>query len=485
MKQSVACRARNRVSFFLLAGALACSGCNGTATEGGSVIVTPPTPSPSPSPSPTPSPTTYVGAVYAGANYVGSNNGFDIDGNYVVAFGRDSAGALSLIDYYETGGKGSGGIRTSTTPPRLNPLISEDSILAVDDRFLIVVNAGTNNVTSFRINPDFTLTRADVEPSGGTAPISLAYRNGVIYVANADEDGTFTAPPNQSGNITAMRLDTATGALTRIAGAVSLRGRPADLEVTPDGSHLLVSSLNASSPQLPQPTAAEISSFAIDAGGSLAATPAGTAQSTPLNNAAGRNLPNAIGIETWAVGGRQFVIAAEARTVSSTGVPAANFAAVQTGSVSTWEIAANGTLLPRSQDFLLGASPASGPIQASFLAYSPIYSTFWATSTAGATISGFGLNPDGTIARGGIVASGTAVDPSAPSPLANADGYSDLAISRDGRWLYQLVGLKGRIDVYEIDTLVATNIARRQQVTSGILPTDNLQGLVAVDARTR
>ena len=55
-----------------------------------------------------------------------------------------------------------------------------------------------------------------------------------------------------------------------------------------------------------------------------------------------------------------------------------------------------------------------------------------------------------------------------------------MAISADGRWLYQLVGLKGRVDVYEIDTLVATNIARRQQVTTGLLPMDNLQGLVSV-----
>lgn len=453
------------------------SSCGGDSSSGGgsAVVVPPSAPTPTPPPPPPPA-ATYVGAVYAGTN----NNG--PGGNWVVGFGRRADGTLAPLDLYETGGAGRAS--SSSTPPRLNSLIAEDSIIAVNDRYLLVVNAGSNDITSFRINSDYSLSRIDVEPSGGTAPISLAHRNGVVYVANADEDGNFTAPPNQSGNITAMTIDPATGALTRIAGfSLSLRGRPADLEVTPDGGWLLVSSLNAASPQLPQPTAAEISSFRIQSDGTLAAAPVGTGMSTQIGNAAGRNLPNAIGIETWSAGGRQFAIAAEARTVSSAGVPSATFATVQTASVSTWEIAADGSFLPRSQDFMLGPTTSSGPIQAGFLVYSPIYSTFWVNTTAGATISGYGMNADGSISVSGvngIVASGIAVDPVAASPLANADGFSDMAISADGRWLYQLVGLKGRVDVYEIDTLVATNIARRQQVTTGLLPMDNLQGLVSV-----
>ena len=398
----------------------------------------------------------------------------------MVGFGRRADGTLVPLEMHETGGVGRASL--STSPPRLNSLIAEDSIIAVDNQFLLVVNAGTNDVSCFRINGDFSLTRTSIVASGGTMPISLAYHNGVVYVANADEDGVFTAPPNQSGNITALRLDLSTGQLSRISGfSLSLHGRPADLEVTPDGAYLIASSLNAGSALLPQPTAAEVSSFRIQPDGTLAATPSGTAMSTQFGNAPGRNLPNAIGIETFAAAGRQFVIAAEARTASSMGVPAATFAAVQTGSVSTWELAPDGSFIARSSDFLLGPSVTSGPLQPGFLAYSPVYSTFWVATSAGATISGFGLNDDGTIARGEMLASGIAVDPSAASPLANADGYVDLAISPDGRWLYQLVGLKGRIDVYEVDTLVAFNIARRQQVTTGLLPIDNLQGLVAVE----
>jgi 6-phosphogluconolactonase (cycloisomerase 2 family) len=461
--------------------ALAVAACGG---GGAGSPPSPPSPPVSPPPPPPPPPP-FLGAVYAGSDHVGNSSGTDIPENYVLAYRSDAGGNLTLINSYQTGGIGSGGVPAPNRPRRINPLSSEDSLIAVDNRYLLVVNAGSNTVTSFRINSDFTLSRVDVEGSGGVMPISLAYWNGVVYVANADEDGTFTSPANQSGNITAMRLDSTTGELTPIAGfSLALRGRPGDLEVTPDGAFLLVSALNASSPLLPQPTARQVSSFRILADGALASTPAGTGQSTELNNSAGRNLPNTIGIETYAQGGRQFVIAAEARTVSSTGTPAATFASVQTGSVSTWEIAASGVLIPRSQDFRLGPSLTSGPLQAGYLAYSPVYSTFWATTSAGATISGYGLQTDGAIAQGETVASGGAVNPASPTPLAGADGFGDVAVSPGGRWLYQIVGLQGRIDVYEIDTLVAFNIARRHQIASGILPTDTLQGLAVVAPRT-
>ena len=473
----------NQTKYAVLASIMVLAGCNGDpALVVGSVSNTPPVPVPAPTPTPTPpssSPTTeYAGAVYAGTNSNGP------DGNWVVGFGRRSDGTLVPLDAYDTGGVGRASF--SVTPPRLNSLISEDSIIAIDDRFVLVVNAGTNDVSCLRINAGFSLTLTDIETSGGVAPISLAYRNGVVYVANADEDGIFTAPPDQSGNITAMRLDVSTGKLTPIAGfSLSLHGRPADMEVTPDGQYLVVSSVNAGSPQLPQPTAAEVSTFRIQTDGTLALLPSGTGMSTQLNNAAGRNLPNAIGIKTYADGGRQFVIAAEARTVSSAGVPATGFGSLQTGSVSTWEIAGDGTLLPRSQDSMLGPSFTSGPTQAGFLAYSSVYGpTFWVASSAGAMITGLGTYSDGTLSVNEGVARGIPADPAAASPLANADGYVDVATSRDGVWLYQLVGLKGRVDVYEIDGLVAYNISRRQQVTTGLLPMDNLQGLVSVEAVT-
>jgi 6-phosphogluconolactonase (cycloisomerase 2 family) len=395
----------------------------------------------------------------------------------VVGFGRRTDGTLVPLGAYSTGGTGRAAPASSS--PRLNSLLAEDSIIAVGDRHLLVVNAGSNDVASFRINGDFSLTRVDVEASGGTSPVSLAHRNGVVYVANADEDGVFASPGHQVGNITAMRLDSETGQLTRIPGfSVSVGARPADLEVSTDGAFLVASAINAGSPALPQPRGAEVTTFRINADGTLAATPSGTGMSTELNNAAGRNLPNAIGIETYTRGGRQFVVAAETRTVSSTGAPATNFSTVQTGSVSTWEITSTGTLVPKTQDFRLGPTLSSGPLQPGFIAYSQPYELAMVASTSGAALTGIVLDNDGAVsfAGAGYFIQGKGVEPSSSTPLVGTDGYMDVAFTPDGNFLYQLVGLKSRIDVYQI----VFSLEPQQQATSSLLPADNLQGLVVV-----
>lgn len=431
-----------------------------------------PTPSPAPAPTPSPTPTAdFVGAVYAGTNNFGPA------GNWVAGFGRRPDGTLVPLDVYETGGTGRGTF--TLDPPRLNPLVAEDTIITVDNRFLLVVNAGTNDVTSFRINSNYSLTQIDREPSGGTSPVSLAYRGGVIYVANADEDGTFTGPIDQSGNITALRLDPATGQLTRIAGfSLSLRARPADLEVTADGAFLVVSAFNAGAPNLPQPAAAEVSTFRIQPDGTLAPTPSGTGMSTQSNNGAGRHLPSATGIEVFTRGSRQFLIAAEARKITSAGT-FATFATMQTGSVSTWEIDANGSLVPRSQDFLLGPSLTSGPTDSSFVAYNFGYGFASIASSTSAAITSIAFDDQGIvtlIANDGYQLRGTPADPGAASPLANADGFVDLAFDPTDNFLYQLAGLKGRIDTYAI----VFSYEPKQQLTTGLLPRDNLQGLVVI-----
>ena len=73
-----------------------------------------------------------------GAVYVQTNA---LDGNEVAAFGRNLDGTLFHIGDYATGGLGStefdGG-------EGLDPLISADSVIAVqDEQFLVTVNAGS------------------------------------------------------------------------------------------------------------------------------------------------------------------------------------------------------------------------------------------------------------------------------------------------------------------------------------------------------
>jgi hypothetical protein len=96
----------------------------------------------------------FTGAVYARTN--AQQNG-------LVAYGRNADGTLAYIGEYLSGGAGG----------RLNdggagdPLISQHSVLNVGNRFVLQVNAGSNTVSSFRVNKDFSLTLISVVPSAG------------------------------------------------------------------------------------------------------------------------------------------------------------------------------------------------------------------------------------------------------------------------------------------------------------------------------
>ena len=417
------------------------------------------------------------GSVFVGAVYAGTNK---VSGNSIVAFGRNADGTLVPIAEYQTGGLG--GVFDGGSDG-LDPLIAEDAIVAVDNRFLLAVNPGSNSISSLRINSDLSLSLVGTASTGGVGPVSIAYRNGLVYVANADSDGVFAGPPDQRGNITGLRFDTGSGQLTPIANSTrQLDNRPSDVEFSPDGTHLLVSSVNAGSARLAGGADAELVVYGVQADGSLTSLSQSTATSTLRGNAARRNLPTSIGFEVVDVGSRTFVIASEAREFLSTGEPG-SLPTFQTASVSTWELTANGSLTPRSQDVLTGPSITTGPASptsACWIVVAPDRSFFWVTHASGAVISSFRLNPDGTISLiNGRAAVGSPAVVGA-TPLASADGLIDIAISSDGRYVYQLLGLRGSINVYSVGANAALSPLQR---ASGILPLTNLAGLVSVDRR--
>ena len=65
-------------------------------------------------------------------------------------------------------------------------------------------------------------------------------------------------------------------------------------------------------------------------------------------------------------------------------------------------------------------------------------------------------------------------------PRWQALGFIDIAVSSDGRYVYQLLGLRGSINVYGVG---ASGALSPLQKASGILPLTNLAGLVSVDRR--
>jgi 6-phosphogluconolactonase len=109
-----------------------------------------------------------AGAVYAMTNAAGDNQ--------VVIFTRNGDGLLTLADSVSTGGLGDGII--------LDPLGSQNSlVLTGDNRFLLAVNAGSNNISVFRVESD-GLELTDVVASGGELPVSLALFHDLVYVLN-------------------------------------------------------------------------------------------------------------------------------------------------------------------------------------------------------------------------------------------------------------------------------------------------------------
>src|SRR6267154_184957 len=253
----------------------------------------------------------FVGAVYAATN--------DARGNGLVAYGRNSDGTLTFINESvsgEAGGRlnGGGGV---------DPLIAADSVLNVDNRYVLQVNAGSNTISSFRVNRDYSLTLVSVVPSGGFGPDSIAERDGIVYVTNVDRDGVFTGPADQVGNIVGFRLDRRTGVLTAIPESTwNLLGRPADIAIAPDARSLVVSLYNAGSPAISREAAtAELESFAIIRPGVLTRDPVSTATSTRMNNPTGRNLHGAIATTISALRARQVVIVAESREFLADGTP--------------------------------------------------------------------------------------------------------------------------------------------------------------------
>jgi len=163
-----------------------------------------------------------------GAVYTMNNNAA---ANYVLIYSRADDGTLARMDSIATGGRGSGPDPVFGT----DPLTSQDAvILSNDNRSLFVVNAGSNEISSFRVNGNGSLTPVNRVASGGTFPVSLAQRGSLLYVVNA----------NGGGNILGFTIG-ADGALNGLPGSArTLSGAavpsPGSIRISPDGRVLIV-----------------------------------------------------------------------------------------------------------------------------------------------------------------------------------------------------------------------------------------------------
>src|ERR1700760_3629010 len=152
------------------------------------------------------------------AVYVQTN---DATANEVIAFSRSGDVALVPLGRYPTGGRGTGSPH----------LASAGSVVLSDDgRWLLVVNAGSDELSLFAVQPD-GLRLTDRAGSGGSKPTSVAVSGALVYVLN---NGT----PSISG------FGIADGELTAIPDSARPLSRadadPAQVAFTADGTVLIV-----------------------------------------------------------------------------------------------------------------------------------------------------------------------------------------------------------------------------------------------------
>jgi 6-phosphogluconolactonase (cycloisomerase 2 family) len=146
--------------------------------------------------------------------------------NRVLAFQRDGEGRLTQTGALETGGAG-------TDAPHLP---SQGSVvLSKDRRFLLVANAGSGDVSVFRVQGAM-LEPIGTVASGGTEPRSIAEHNGLVFVLNTGK------PTIASFRLTDDGLAPVVGGETMLMAA---DGDPAQIGFTPDGRALVVTERGA------------------------------------------------------------------------------------------------------------------------------------------------------------------------------------------------------------------------------------------------
>jgi 6-phosphogluconolactonase len=299
---------------------------------------------------------TGLGAVYTTTNQA--------SGNAVAVFARAADGTLTPAGTFATGGTGTGA-----------GLGSQGAVTLTDDgQFLFAVNAGSNDVSVFRVG-EATLSLDSRTPSGGTQPISVAVSGSIVYVLNAGGDG----------NISGFTLGR-NGGLTPIAGSTrSLSGTnvgPAEVAFSPDGRHLIVTEKNTNL----------LDVYAVDARGVAGArTSFVSAGGTPFGFAFGsRNL--LLVSEASAPG------SASSYTLGGDGIPRVVSAAVVTHQgAPCWVVVTND-------------------------------GRFGYTGNGSGSVSGFGIAPDGAI---------NLLDANGATAIIGG-GVNDIALSGNSRFLYVL-----------------------------------------------
>ncbi|HET7035238.1 MAG TPA: beta-propeller fold lactonase family protein [Thermomicrobiaceae bacterium] len=314
-----------------------------------------------------------VGYLYVNGNTTGVNT---IDG-----FSRRADGSLNPLpgSPFPVGGAGTGAA-----------LASQGALaISSNGRYLLAVDAGSDQVSVARINPDGSVTGVPGSPfpSNGVKPVSITVHHDVVFVANAGDGGA-----NYTGFV--LGHD---GQLRPLAGSTFEVPDGAGIGLVlfdHSGKHLVGMRVN---PSL-------IDSFIVDSDGHLTAAPG-----SPFAAEAAGPFGSAFRPGTFPA--QLFVSNAHAGPGQ--------------GSVSAFEVAHSGILTS-----LPGSPYPNGETAPCWVALSPDRRYLFAANTGSSSISSFRIAPSGSLS----------LVESVPLRGGSGLGIFDLGLDPSGRYLYQLEG---------------------------------------------
>ena len=374
----------------------------------------------------------------------------DSQRNQVAAFARNQNGRLRLVGRYDTGGTGSGSFEDASQGLVLGTSQGEASPIHNIDRaeLLFVTNAGSNSITTFRVRAD-KLELASTVPSGGEKPVSITVNRGLVYVLNSGEfdnrlttngeDGLENCTSGQLPSITGFRV-TPAGVLTQIPGSTRLLTGAAEsgcaqVSFTPDGTMIVVTERigGRSEPEPPGDTAkGAILTFPVRADGTL-----GTVSITePTSN-----------------GPFGFTFTRDGKMLMTEQNGA--FDNIGGGTVTSYRLATGGSV---PDPFL---NPAGGRpvIPIGDLEKTESTDPCWIVltndqrlafvSSAIGQISSFSVAFDGQMTL--LHRAATSADGEDDANDLIGFGVTDLALSRDSRYLYQLHSFEGKVYVFLVN----------------------------------
>lgn len=331
---------------------------------------------------------TDMGYVYVDDNTIGHNT--------IAAFARRADGSLTPLpgSPFNAGGAGTG-----------SGLASQGAVqVSGDRRYVIAVDAGSNQISILRIGHDGALRLVAAVPSGGVTPVSVAEHDGLVYAANAGA---------ADANYTGFTL-TRGGQLEPLAGStvtLPADAQPDDVLFNSTGTNLVGTRLGSS----------QIDSFRVGSDGRLAAAP-------------GSPFP--------ALGPGPF--GSEFRPTDPSQLFVSNaHGGADNGTVSAFEVAADGTL-----SSIAGSPFADQQTAPCWVAISRDGRFLFAINTGSGTISRYSIAADGSL---------TLLGSTAVTSQSGVDAV-DAGISDDGRTLY--VDERGHVNatgIFDLDGGRLTN----------------------------